>query len=97
MFHEKPSFSLLSHTVTFYSRHALNEGDHKQREIKALRRDLDKKDDDLGETTRLHDAVARENKRVQDDLVTMTSENQVSKIFCDQAVNERILKTCLLS
>ena len=41
---------------------------------------MDRKDDDLGETTRLRDAVTRENKRVQEDLVTMTAENQVRRI-----------------
>jgi uncharacterized protein YwgA len=64
-----------------YFRHALGEGNQKQREIKTLKRDLDRKDDDLGETTRLRDAVARENKRVQEDLVTMTAENQVGKTY----------------
>ena len=49
----------------------------KQREIKTLKRELESKEDDLGETTRLRNAVARENKRVQEDIVTMTAENQV--------------------
>ena len=68
-------------TSPCFFRHALNEGIQKQREIKTLKRDLDRKDDDLGETSRLRDAVARENKRVQEDLVTMTGENQVGKMF----------------
>ena len=66
--------------VPCYFRHALNEGIQKQREIKTLKRDLDRKDDDLGETSRLRDAVSRENKRVQEDLVTMTAENQVGEM-----------------
>jgi uncharacterized protein YwgA len=75
----KLELSLICGNVFF--RHALSEGNQKQREIKTLKRDLDKKDDDLGETSRLRDAVARENKRVQEDLVTMTSENQVSEVL----------------
>lgn len=58
-------------------RHSLGEVNQKQREIKTLKRDLERKEDDLGETTRIRDAIARENKRVQEDLVTMTAENQV--------------------
>ncbi|XP_028406798.1 centrosomal protein of 135 kDa-like isoform X2 [Dendronephthya gigantea] len=69
--------------------HALSEVDQKQREIKTLKRDMDRKDDDLGETTRLRDAVSRENKRVQEDLVTMTAENQAVHQELEQSLQEQ--------
>ena len=67
------------HGVIFDFRHALGEVNQKQRETKLLKRDLENKEDDLGETTRLRNAVTRENKRVQEDLVTMTAENQARR------------------
>ena len=53
----------------------------KDREVKSLRRQLDATREELTECTRDRDACVRENRRLQEDLATMTRENQVSRDF----------------
>ena len=49
----------------------------KDREILSLRRQLDSTSNELTDTSRSREVALRENKRLQDDLATMTRENQV--------------------
>ena len=51
----------------------------KDREIVSLKRQLDATVDELKESSRGREVALRENRRLQDDLATMTRENQVSK------------------
>ena len=48
----------------------------KDREVLSLRRQLDSISEELTETGRAREVMLRENRRLQDDLVTMTRENQ---------------------
>ena len=52
----------------------------KDREIVSLKRQLDATGDELTESNRGREVVLRENRRLQDDLATMTRENQVAKL-----------------
>ena len=54
-------------------------GENKQRakEASGLRMQLDRCGESGGELARRLEAAQRENKRVQDDLITVTRENQV--------------------
>ncbi|XP_048589122.1 centrosomal protein of 135 kDa-like isoform X2 [Nematostella vectensis] len=56
--------------------HTLDQGSLKDREVKSLRRQLESRDDELAEMTRGREAALRENRRLQEDLNTMTEENQ---------------------
>ncbi len=49
----------------------------KDREVLSLRRQLDSTSEELTETSRAREVALRENRRLQDDLATMTRENQV--------------------
>ncbi len=49
----------------------------KDREVASLRRQIDATSDELTETGRQREVALRENRRLQDDLATMTRENQV--------------------
>ena len=49
----------------------------REREITSLRRQLDACQDDLAALRRDKEITIRENRRLQDDLTTMTRENQV--------------------
>lgn len=53
---------------------ALSGKDH---EIASLRRQLDTAHSELSETGRMKEIAMKENRRLQDDLATMTRENQV--------------------
>ena len=64
----------------FHYRLANDELGSKDREVRSLRRQLDSSRDELTETVRGRDATMRENRRIQEDLATMTRENQVPKI-----------------
>lgn len=47
------------------------------REIASLRRQLDQSQEELSVVSRDREVALRENRRLQDDLATMTRENQV--------------------
>ena len=47
-----------------------------------MRMQLDRNLEELNEYRRKLDLSARENKRLQDDLLTVTRENQVSTRYC---------------
>ena len=49
----------------------------KDREVASLRRQLDGISEELTEVGRGREVALRENRRLQDDLTTMTRENQV--------------------
>lgn len=49
----------------------------REREIASLRRQLDQSQEELSSVSRDREIALRENRRLQDDLVTMTRENQV--------------------
>ena len=49
----------------------------KEREVGSLRRQLDNTSEELTEVGRGREVALRENRRLQDDLATMTRENQV--------------------
>ena len=51
---------------------------NKEHEIVSLRRQLDSTSEELTEVGRAREVALRENRRLQDDLSTMTRENQVS-------------------
>ena len=55
-----------------------NEGlESRESEIKSLRRQLDSTSEELTEMGRAREVALRENRRLQEDLATMTHENQV--------------------
>lgn len=49
----------------------------REREISSLRRQLDASQDELSGIRRERELTVQENRRLKDDLVTMTRENQV--------------------
>lgn len=49
----------------------------RDREISSLHRQLDASHMELAETGRVKEMALKENRRLQDDLATMTRENQV--------------------
>lgn len=49
----------------------------REREISSLRRQLDQSQEELSAVSRDREVALRENRRLQDDLATMTRENQV--------------------
>lgn len=49
----------------------------REREIASLRRQLDQSQEELSTVSRDREVALRENRRLQDDLATMTRENQV--------------------
>ena len=51
---------------------------NKEHEIVSLRRQLDSTSEELTEVGRAREVALRENRRLQDDLATMTRENQVA-------------------
>lgn len=61
----------------FIYRNANTELGSREREIHSLRRQIDSTRQELNETIRERDNTIRENRRLQEDLVTMTKENQV--------------------
>ena len=64
--------------MEFYSR-SMDSLVGKDREIVSLKRQLDATVDELTESSRGREVALRENRRLQDDLATITRENQVSK------------------
>lgn len=51
----------------------------RDREISSLRRQLDASHTEIAETGRVKEIALKENRRLQDDLATMTRENQVPR------------------
>lgn len=49
----------------------------REREIESLRRQLDAAQEELAVVVKEREVILRENRRLQDDLATMTRENQV--------------------
>lgn len=54
---------------------------NREREINSLRRQVDASQDELAGLRRDKEITIRENRRLQDDLATMTRENQVNMSF----------------
>lgn len=52
----------------------------REREITSLRRQMDAAQDELAGLRRDKEITIRENRRLQDDLATMTRENQVCNL-----------------
>ena len=73
------SLGLLDSSFCYFSLRRLtdniNSYDH---ETSSLRRQLDSTNEELTEVGRAREVSMRENRRLQDDLATMTRENQVS-------------------
>ena len=66
-----------SNNAIFYFSRNLDGLTSKDREVASLRRQVDATSDELTETGRQREVALRENRRLQDDLATMTRENQV--------------------
>ncbi len=66
-----------SENMVFYFSRNLDGLTSKDREVASLRRQVDATSDELTETGRQREVALRENRRLQDDLATMTRENQV--------------------
>lgn len=63
----------------------------RDREISSLRRQLDEVSEELTEKSRSREVALRENRRLQEDLTTMTRENQVCFIGSVLCVYEIVL------
>ncbi|XP_035680916.1 centrosomal protein of 135 kDa-like isoform X2 [Branchiostoma floridae] len=62
---------------------------NKEREIRSLRRQLDGTTEELGEVSRGREVALRENRRLQEDLGTMTKENQAVHQDLDETMSDR--------
>ena len=64
-----------------YSTRRANENlSAKDHEVLSLRRQVDGTSEELTEVGRTREVALRENRRLQDDLATMTRENQVTNL-----------------
>ncbi|XP_008305394.1 centrosomal protein of 135 kDa isoform X3 [Cynoglossus semilaevis] len=61
----------------------------REREISSLRRQLDASQDELSGIRRERELTVQENRRLKDDLVTMTRENQAVHVEMQQAMHEK--------
>ncbi|KAM6962785.1 centrosomal protein of 135 kDa [Aplochiton taeniatus] len=61
----------------------------REREIASLRRQLDGAQEELAGVGRDREITLRENRRLQDDLATMTRENQAVHAEMEQALHEK--------
>ncbi|KAJ8397534.1 hypothetical protein AAFF_G00438100 [Aldrovandia affinis] len=61
----------------------------REREICSLRRQLDSVQDELADVGRGREIALRENRRLQDDLATMTKENQAVHGEMEEALHEK--------
>lgn len=62
----------------------------REREVASLRRQLDQSQEELLSVSRDREIALRENRRLQDDLSTMTRENQVyTQTLCNRMENVR--------
>ncbi|CAB1324117.1 unnamed protein product [Coregonus sp. 'balchen'] len=61
----------------------------REREIASLRRQLGSSQEELSGVGREREIVMRENRRLQDDLATMTRENQVVHTEMEEALHEK--------
>ncbi len=64
--------------ICLYSRRTKDGSNARDREILSLRRQLDSTNEELTSVGRAREVALRENRRFQDDLATMTRENQVN-------------------
>jgi hypothetical protein len=62
-----------------------DETKQKLKEITSMRMQLDRNLEELNEYRRKLDLSARDNKRLQDDLLTVTRENQVKHLILNQS------------
>ncbi|XP_018431235.1 PREDICTED: centrosomal protein of 135 kDa [Nanorana parkeri] len=62
---------------------------NKDRELLSLRRQLDSVIAELSENVRLREISLKENRRLQDDLATMTRENQTVALELENAMHEK--------
>ncbi|XP_040190638.1 centrosomal protein of 135 kDa isoform X1 [Rana temporaria] len=62
---------------------------NKDRELLSLRRQLDSISADLTENVRSREISLKENRRLQDDLSTMTRENQTVSLELENAMHEK--------
>ena len=60
---------------------------NKEHEVVSLRRQLDGTTEELTEVGRAREVALRENRRLQDDLSTMTRENQVQLSLSRRTAN----------
>ena len=68
---------------------ANNDIKNKSKEITSLRIQIDRENEERGTITRKLEVAIRENKRLQDDLITTTRENQVLHIELDKTNMEK--------
>ncbi|XP_071846888.1 uncharacterized protein [Apostichopus japonicus] len=61
----------------------------REREIHSLRRQIDSTRQELNETIRERDNTIRENRRLQEDLVTMTKENQTLNRELEEVIADK--------
>ncbi|KAL2089887.1 hypothetical protein ACEWY4_014575 [Coilia grayii] len=61
----------------------------REREIASLRRQLDSSQEELAAVGRDREIALRENRRLQDDLATMTRENQAVHAEMDEAFHDK--------
>uniref|UniRef100_A0A670YJ96 Centrosomal protein 135 n=1 Tax=Pseudonaja textilis TaxID=8673 RepID=A0A670YJ96_PSETE len=61
----------------------------KDRELASLHRQFDGVHSELGETVRVKEMALKENRRLQDDLATMTRENQVISTELEVTLREK--------
>ena len=60
-----------------------------EREIRSLRRQLETTEAELVETNRIKENLSRDNRRMQDDLSTMTRENQDVNLELEETMKSR--------
>jgi chromosome segregation ATPase len=68
---------------------ANNDIKNKSKEITSLRIQIDRENEERGTITRKLEVALRENKRLQDDLIQITRENQVLHIELDKTNMEK--------
>lgn len=61
----------------------------RERDLKSLRGQLEAQMEESGEVKRARDAALRENRRLQEDLATLTRENQAINNELNEALEER--------
>uniref|UniRef100_A0A670YCB8 Centrosomal protein 135 n=1 Tax=Pseudonaja textilis TaxID=8673 RepID=A0A670YCB8_PSETE len=79
-------FSVSRAGCYFQLKDALN---GKDRELASLHRQFDGVHSELGETVRVKEMALKENRRLQDDLATMTRENQVISTELEVTLREK--------
>lgn len=62
---------------------------NKSKEVTSLRIQIDRQNEDISTISRKLEVTLRENKRLQDDLITITRENQVLHLELDKTNMEK--------